>query len=107
MGSLILQLFLSIVPQQTGEWSSTLTDHQLRRGIEPLAFFSGIRFRIVAIADETLGASVGDAIPDGSVGWRVTRFSGSATMNDDLVASLHNENVFHGVTVANSCSDQL
>ena len=30
-------------------------------------------------------------------------FSGAASVNDDLVASLHDENVFHGVTAVDSC----
>jgi hypothetical protein len=72
-----------------------------------LAFPPGIGFSVKAVTDETMSASVGDAVPDGGVGWRVTGFTGSATMNDDLVATLHNENVFHGVTAADSGSDQL
>jgi hypothetical protein len=68
---------------------------------------SGICFNIKTIPDEVLRARIGNAIPDSGVrGW-VTGFSGSAAMNDDLVATLHNENVFHGFTAADMCSDQL
>jgi hypothetical protein len=107
LGSLLLQLFFSIDPEQTGTCSSSLPGHHLRCGVQPLAFPSGIGFRVKAVTDETLRASVGDAVPDRGVGWRVTGFSGPAAMNDDLVATFHNENVFHGVTAADSCSDQL
>ncbi|MNC71908.1 hypothetical protein D3C75_1228800 [compost metagenome] len=64
-------------------------------------------FKIVAVTDETVGASIGDAIPDGGVRRLMSRFSGPATMNDDLVAALHDEYVFHGFTAADSCTDQL
>jgi hypothetical protein len=79
----------------------------LRPGIELSAFTSGIFFKIETVTDEAMSAGVGEAIPDGGVGWQVAGFSGSAAMNDDLVATLHNENVFHGVTAANSGSQQL
>jgi hypothetical protein len=72
-----------------------------------MALTSGVFFKIEAVTDEAAGAGIGDAVPDGSVGWCVVDFSGSAAMNDDLVATFHNENVFHGTTVADSCSDQL
>jgi hypothetical protein len=107
LGALILQLFFSIDPQQKGICSSSLSGHHLRCGVQPLAFPSGIGFSIKAVTDETLRAGVGDAVPHGGVGWRVTGFTGTATMNDDLVATLHNENVFHGVTAVDSCPDQL
>ena len=71
------------------------------------AFTLGIFFTIETVTDEALGSSVDDAIPDGGVRWRMAGFSVSAAMNDDLVATLHNENVFHGVTAADSCPHQL
>jgi hypothetical protein len=79
----------------------------LRPGIQLPAFTQGVFFTIETVPDEAAGSSIGDAIPDSGVRWWMIGFSGSATMDDDLVASLHNENVFHGVTAANSGSQQL
>jgi hypothetical protein len=72
-----------------------------------VAFTSGIFFKIETVTDEAASAGIGDAVPDGGIRWRVADFSGSAAMDDDFVATLHNENVFHGTTAADSCSDQL
>jgi hypothetical protein len=71
------------------------------------AFMLGVFFTSKTVTDEAVGSSIGDAIPDRSVRWWMAVFSGSAAMDDDLVATLYNENVFHGVTAANSCSEQL
>ncbi|MHC8377444.1 hypothetical protein ACYZT3_15920 [Pseudomonas sp. MDT1-16] len=71
------------------------------------AFMLSVFFTIETVTDEAMGSSIGDAIPEGGVWWWMAGFSGSAAMNDDLGATLHNENVFHGVTAANSCSEQL
>lgn len=71
------------------------------------AFMLGVLFTIETITNEAVGSSIGDAIPDGGVRWWMAAFSVSAAMDDDLGATLHNENVFHGVTAANSCSEQL
>jgi hypothetical protein len=79
----------------------------LRPGIQLPAFTQGVFFTIETVPDEAAGSSIGDAIPDSGVRWWMIGFSGSATMDNDLVASLHNENVFHGVTAANSGSQQL
>jgi putative alpha-1,2-mannosidase len=87
--------------------TSALSGLHLRPGIELPAFTPGVFFTIETVTDEAAGSSIGDAIPDGGVGWWMIGFSGPATMDDDLVASFHNENVFHGVTAANSGSHQL
>jgi hypothetical protein len=79
----------------------------LRPGIQLPAFAPGVFFTIETVPDEAAGSSIGDAIPDSGVRWWMIGFSGSATMDDDLVTLLHNENVFHGVTAANSGSQQL
>jgi hypothetical protein len=59
---------------------------------------SGVFLKIVTVTDEAMGPGISDAIPDGGVRWLMIDFPGSAAMNDDPVATLHNENVFHGVT---------
>jgi hypothetical protein len=67
----------------------------------------GVFFKIVAVTDETLGAGIVYAVPDSGIGGWVTGFSCPAAMNDDLVATLDDEYVFHGFTAADSCTDQL
>ena len=71
------------------------------------AFMFGVFFTRKTVTDEAMGSSIGDAIPDGGVRWRMAGFSGSAAMDDDFGATLYNENVFHGATAANSGSQQL
>jgi hypothetical protein len=79
----------------------------LRPGIQLPAFTPGVFFMVETVTDEATGSSIGDAIPDGGIGWWMVGISGSAAIDDDLVATLHNENVFHGVTATNSGSQQL
>jgi hypothetical protein len=67
----------------------------------------GIVFKIVSVADEAIGASIGNAVPDGGVSGLMYGFSSPASMDDDLVATLDDKNVFHGFTAADSCTDQL
>ncbi|KKX57797.1 hypothetical protein PU99_27540 [Pseudomonas putida] len=67
----------------------------------------GIVFKIVTVPDKAIGASIGDAVPDGGVSGLMHGFSSPASMDDDLVAALDDENVFHGFTAADSCTDQL
>jgi hypothetical protein len=62
---------------------------------------------IVAVTDETIGAGIGDAVPDGGFSGLMRGFSSPASMNDDLVAALDDENVFHGFTAADWRTDQL
>lgn len=71
------------------------------------AFMLGIFFTIETVTDEAVGSSIGDAVPNGGVRWWMAGFSVSAAMDDDLGATFNNENVFHGATAANSCSEQL
>jgi hypothetical protein len=63
-----------------------------------MAGAKGIFFGIKTVADKAIGTGIGDAIPDFGVWWRMTGFPGSTPMNDDLVATLNNVNVFHGFT---------
>jgi hypothetical protein len=105
MGSLILQLF-SVYTRES-QVASALSGCHLRPGIQLPAFTAGVFFMVETVTDEATGSSICDAIPDGGVRWWMVDISGSATIDDDLVATLHNENVFHGVTAAHSGSQQL
>jgi hypothetical protein len=56
----------------------------------------GVFFKIEAVTDKAASACIGDAVPNGGVRWRMTGVTGSAAVDDDLVATLHDKNVFHG-----------
>jgi len=72
-------------------------------GIKQLACAPGVFFKIEAVTDEAASAGIGNSIPDSGVGGLMTDFPGSAAMDDDLVATLNDENVFHGTTAADFC----
>jgi hypothetical protein len=67
-----------------------------------MAFLAGVFFPIVAIADETAGSRIADAIPAQGFGGFMEAFSGTPAVDDNLVAALHDEYVFHGFTAADS-----
>ena len=67
-----------------------------------MTFLSGVFFPIVAVADEAAGSRVADAIPAQGFGGLMESLSGAPAVDDDLVAALHDEYVFHGVTAADS-----
>jgi hypothetical protein len=68
-----------------------------------MTFAFRVILQVVSIADETACARVTNAKPADGFGGFVLAVFGATTMNNDLVATLHNENVFHGVTAADSC----
>jgi hypothetical protein len=76
-------------------------------GVELLAGPLGVLFLIEAVTDKATCAGIGNAIPNGGIGRLMTNFSGSAAMDNDFVATLHDKNVFHGATAAVSYSEQL
>lgn len=76
-------------------------------GVEPLAFTDSVRFQVVAVADETVGAGVGDAVPVSGDRCAVRGFPGAAPLNDDFVAALYDKNIFHGTSLVDGCSEQL
>jgi len=76
----------------------------LRTGcVEALTFAVSIRLLIKAIAKKAASTRIADAKPAMRFGWIMLAVTGASTVNNDLVATLHDENVFHGVTAADSC----
>ncbi len=80
-------------------WVSDFTRDPRAGGIEPSALLHGIFHTLITVTYKAATrACIGDPVPDRRYRLLTRHFTRTATLNGGLVATLHNEYVFHGVT---------